>query len=148
MPEITELLGGRIEVRSELGHGSNFRFFVKVSAAAPLSPLAAYVEATSNRPVLSTSGATTPMGAGPSMSSVPTVESAATPPPQTVVDIKDLHILIVEGMSAVLRPRGNELTRLDNIINQTVLKRQLTKAGLTCDGMSLLLVDRIKTDCL
>jgi hypothetical protein len=30
----------------------------------------------------------------------------------------DMHILIVE----------------DNLINQTVLRRQITKAGLTCDG--------------
>lgn len=95
--EITELLGGRIEVRSELGQGSNFRFFIKVSAAAPLSPLAAYVQATSDRPALSTSGTTNPMHAGISMSSVPTVETAVTPPPQSVIDLKDLHILIVEG---------------------------------------------------
>ena len=137
--EITELLGGRIEVRSELGQGSNFRFFIKVSAAAPLSPLAAYVEATSSRPVFSTSGMSTPMGAGPSMSSVPTVETSATPPPQSVVDIKDLHILIVEGMSEPSsRLRKCELIKSDNIINQTVLKRQINKAGLTCDGMSAL----------
>lgn len=44
-------------------------------------------------------------------------KSTGTPPPEGV---ENMHILIVE----------------DNIINQTVLKRQIVKAGLTCDGES------------
>jgi hypothetical protein len=100
--EITELLGGRIEVKSDLGQGSVFRFFIKTAAAAPKSPLAMYVEATSLGP--SPLPATTKFGAtlispNPSSQSIPTVMSAATPTTESVADLKNLHILIVEGMS-------------------------------------------------
>lgn len=40
---------------------------------------------------------------------------------QLPIATKGMHILIVE----------------DNLINQTVLKRQITKAGLTCDGKQI-----------
>jgi CheY-like chemotaxis protein len=50
------------------------------------------------------------------MTSTSTVPKATgSPPPEGT---EHMHILIVE----------------DNIINQTVLKRQIIKAGLTCDG--------------
>ncbi|OCF34679.1 hypothetical protein I316_03722 [Kwoniella heveanensis BCC8398] len=112
--KITELLGGRIEVMSQLGEGSVFRFFIKTRTVAPPSALAAYVEAASLNALRSPS-APPPRSitASPSIASTPSSASALTPPPGDAAE----HILIVE----------------DNIINQTVLKRQIVKAGLTCD---------------
>lgn len=113
--EITEMLGGRIEVRSNLGEGSVFRFFIKTRAVTPPSPIAAMVASTSTpniemiRRESSMSGAATPTL---SISSSQSIGSMAD------TDWSTQHVLIVE----------------DNAINQTVLKRQLVKAGLTCDG--------------
>lgn len=117
MSEITEMLGGRIEVQSSLGDGSVFRFFIKTRAVTPPSAIAAMVASTST-PRLEyvqrqseTSGEMTPTL---SMSSSQSIGSMVE------TDWTTQHILIVE----------------DNLINQTVLKRQLVKAGLTCDGES------------
>jgi len=97
MIEITELLGGRIEVKSDLGHGSVFRFFVKTTAAAPKSALAMYVEKTSSPapPVLP--GGSMMITPNPSSQSIPTVMSATTPTAESLSGMQNLHILIVEG---------------------------------------------------
>ncbi|WVQ79030.1 hypothetical protein IAT38_001122 [Cryptococcus sp. DSM 104549] len=112
--KITELLGGRIEVLSQLGEGSVFRFFIKTSTVAAPSALAALMEASSLGSISGITAQTLSPTSSQEMSrsssmSTGTVSSGET----NSVD----HILIVE----------------DNIINQTVLKRQLVKAGLTCD---------------
>ena len=89
-----------------------FRFFVKVRTAAPLSPIAAMVQATTPPAPIRPSPIQELSRSGSTMSSVSSVDSNATASDDA------LHILIVE----------------DNVINQTVLKRQMIKAGLTCDG--------------
>ncbi|KAL1405025.1 hypothetical protein Q8F55_008648 [Vanrija albida] len=83
--KVTELLGGRIDVVSEVGKGSEFRFFIRATTAAASDARAQSAAWTAILPPA-------PM-AGP------------------------LHILVVE----------------DNIMNQTILKRQIVKSGLTCD---------------
>ncbi|KAK8861422.1 hypothetical protein IAR55_002241 [Kwoniella newhampshirensis] len=111
--KITELLGGRIEVLSQLGQGTVFRFFIKTRTVAPPSALASYMAAISlNSSGMASSFLMTPSSSVAS-SRASSASSAATPP----LDGGSEHILIVE----------------DNIINQTVLKRQIVKAGLTCD---------------
>jgi CheY-like chemotaxis protein len=100
-----------------------FRFFVQVRTVAPLSPIGAMINATASdiliRPSInpistdSQSGTATPAS---TMSMVSSVNSFNTVTASS--EAEELHILIVE----------------DNIINQTVLKRQMIKAGLTCDG--------------
>lgn len=127
--KITELLGGRIEVISSLGEGSTFRFFIKTRTIAQPTPLAALVEPTSSvalidGPSRSNSTSTIPsVSAIESRSMTRTSSIVSTPSAMSIGstdldDVDGFHILIVE----------------DNIINQTVLKRQLVKAGLTCDG--------------
>ncbi|WWC73350.1 uncharacterized protein I206_107317 [Kwoniella pini CBS 10737] len=86
---ISELLGGRIELESQLGVGSARTGQAQKSITDSMSSL-----------TLTTSASTL----APSPSPAPSNSS-------------DLHFLIVE----------------DNIINQTVLKRQIVKAGFTCD---------------
>jgi hypothetical protein len=95
-PEITELLGGRIEVKSDLGHGSVFRFFIKTAAAAPKSALAQYVENTSSGGPPRLAGAIA-ISPNPSSQSIPTVASTATVTSDNLAGMRDLHILIVEG---------------------------------------------------
>ncbi|KAK4686890.1 hypothetical protein P7C73_g3237, partial [Tremellales sp. Uapishka_1] len=108
--QITELLGGRIEVKSELGHGSTFRFFIQSTTVAP-PPLAMLPDLSGSTSSLESLDMST-------TSSVSSVTSASpSPSPGLIEEFKSLHILIVE----------------DNIINQTVLKRQILKSGLTCD---------------
>ncbi|KAK8845645.1 hypothetical protein IAR55_006361 [Kwoniella newhampshirensis] len=85
---ISELLGGRIEMESELGVGSG----AYQSAERALDSSLATLAITTPTPTLSPSG-------------------------PTPISFDGLHLLIVE----------------DNIINQTVLKRQIIKAGFTCD---------------
>ncbi|ORX36287.1 hypothetical protein BD324DRAFT_628177 [Kockovaella imperatae] len=122
--KITELLGGRIEVLSTVGEGSVFRFFIQTRAVAPIiAPIPELVTATSNLSIgsnassassVSLSQRSTSVSPSHSMSPAASVLSSSSPPP---THTRSLHILIVE----------------DNIINQTVLKRQIIKAGLSCD---------------
>ncbi|OCF72550.1 hypothetical protein I204_06932 [Kwoniella mangroviensis CBS 8886] len=94
---ISELLGGRIELESQLGVGSVFRFFIQARTGQPQKTL---------EDTISTLKLTAP---APTLSYSPV--KSITPGPVNI------HFLIVE----------------DNIINQTVLKRQIVKAGFTCD---------------
>lgn len=110
--KITELLGGRIEVLSQLGHGSVFRFFIKTRAVAPPSAIAALVESSPLKPISATS---------PSSSLAMSRSSSRSTNVTTPIEGSGTeHVLIVE----------------DNLINQTVLKRQLIKAGLSCNVAS------------
>jgi len=87
-----------------------FRFFIQTRTIAPPSLLASMVEATSGTSEVS-------QVMRPTYSTTST-SSAVSNGSSSAEGMQDLHILIVE----------------DNIINQTVLKRQLVKAGLSCDG--------------
>ncbi|KAL7409075.1 hypothetical protein BDY24DRAFT_404537 [Mrakia frigida] len=98
---LVELMGGRIEVSSEPGQGSTFRFFIQLETPS---------QEVQSRPVV--------------RYGVPSPSSVAA---------RSLHVLVVE----------------DNAINQKVLARQLSKAGLTCElasdgqeGLDLLLNSR------
>lgn len=82
---LVELMGGRIEVSSEPGQGSTFRFFIQLETPS---------QEVQSRPVV--------------RYGVPSPSSVAA---------RSLHVLVVE----------------DNAINQKVLARQLSKAGLTCE---------------
>ncbi|KAK6907214.1 hypothetical protein I203_101204 [Kwoniella mangroviensis CBS 8507] len=115
--KITELLGGRIEVLSQLGEGSVFRFFIKTRTVTPSSALAAYVEAANLGALRSPANPSfTRSSPSPSIISGGTGSSSMSTSPSLESTFAE-HVLIVE----------------DNIINQTVLKRQIVKAGLTCD---------------
>lgn len=87
-------MGGRIEVASEHGKGSTFRFFI-----------AARTCQTQKRPLDLDDTPEKPRTRKRNEAKV----GAAGPKP---------HVLIVE----------------DNLINQTVLMRQLRHVGLTCEG--------------
>lgn len=90
--KITELMGGRIEVASEHGQGSTFRFFIQVRTCQ------------------------TQKRGRDEVSRV--VEPAAKKRNERGQVGPRPHVLIVE----------------DNLINQTVLMRQLRHLGLTCEG--------------
>lgn len=115
--EITELCDGDIEVKSEEGAGSTFQFFAKIRTALALPGSLQDVDDNDNtNPMPKVNGndeespvspsALTPRHAPPT--------SSFTKAPKGMPST--LHILVVD----------------DNIINQTVLKRQVKKAGLTC----------------
>jgi hypothetical protein len=98
--KITELMGGRIEVASEHGKGSTFRFFIEARTCQ-----------TSKRPA-----------------SIDDVEMAEARPP-----IKRRHTATKMGFAGP-GPKPHVLIVEDNLINQTVLARQLKHVGLTCEG--------------
>lgn len=91
-------MGGRIEVVSEHGKGSTFRFFIQ-SRTAQTQRRIHEREGSGRRP--------------PLKKRLTSKEASAGPRP---------HVLIVE----------------DNLINQTVLNRQLKHVGLTTEGKSAL----------
>ncbi|KAG8690757.1 hypothetical protein FRC11_009316 [Ceratobasidium sp. 423] len=108
--QICNLMGGKIEVVSNLGEGAMFRFFIKATAASgrnPRPPRPIGLRAKRSTSVHS-------KGSGVSRSSV---RSGHRPLPETpnLQNNRPLHVLITE----------------DNKINQTVLARQMKRAGFT-----------------
>jgi len=96
-------VGGRIEVASEHGKGSTFRFFIETRTSKTQTRIHDRAQsASSNGPARSR----------PVLKKRNTGKGAATGPKP--------HVLIVE----------------DNLINQTVLMRQLKHVGLTTEGQS------------
>ena len=89
-------VGGRIEVASEHGKGSTFRFFITARTCQSQKRLADSDPYSSSRPVAKKRISNSRMATNGSRS----------------------HVLIVE----------------DNLINQTVLMRQLKHVGLTVEG--------------
>lgn len=106
--QLCSLMGGRIEVVSELGKGATFRFFVRgnvpSTSRGPLVPV----------PRVRRSGSIHSKASGVSKTSV---RSGSRPLPDTpnLHLSRPLHVLITE----------------DNKINQTVLARQMKRAGFT-----------------
>ncbi|KAL1744064.1 hypothetical protein HDZ31DRAFT_39460 [Schizophyllum fasciatum] len=91
--KLCNLMGGRIQVTSELGHGAVFSFFIEsVVASPPSTPLKLSDRALPQTPPL-----------------VPLSDDQLT----SETDRPTLRVLITE----------------DNLINQRILNRQLTKAG-------------------
>jgi PAS domain S-box-containing protein len=109
--QLAELHGGQIGVSSESGIGSTFGFFLQCKRTSSVSV----------RPTLSRQPSMHKDPSPPTQSSQELFDTMASPeiiqssqselPPDTGVD--KLHILIVE----------------DNLVNQRVLSKQLTKAG-------------------
>ncbi|CAK9786228.1 hypothetical protein CC85DRAFT_260792 [Cutaneotrichosporon oleaginosum] len=132
--KIVELLGGAIAVESEIGVGSVFRFWIKTHTVAPVqlgsptvapSPLA--IPPTQTLRVGAPDPAVSPLLPVPRL---PATTPASPDAPEP------LRLLIVE----------------DNIINQTVLKRQLVKAGFVCDTANdgqeaLLRIHEVDREC-
>lgn len=87
-------MGGRIEVASEHGKGSTFRFFIQARTVQTQKRSADW-DLSAGRPLTKKRNGVKLGIAGPRP-----------------------HVLIVE----------------DNLINQTVLMRQLLHVGLTCEG--------------
>ncbi|CAE6495191.1 unnamed protein product [Rhizoctonia solani] len=108
--QLCNLMGGKIEVVSNLGEGAMFRFFIKAAAASGRNPrLPKPIGVRSKR-----STSVHSKGSGVSRSSV---RSGHRPLPETpnLQNNRPLHVLITE----------------DNKINQTVLARQMKRAGFT-----------------
>ena len=99
-------MGGRIEVVSEHGKGSTFRFFVRVRTCQTQKR-----HATSDVDMSETE-----VGARPAAKRRQMTATSKTAKPSVIGPRP--HVLIVE----------------DNLINQTVLARQLKHVGLTCEG--------------
>lgn len=96
-------MGGRIEVASEHGKGSTFRFFIETRTSKTQTRIHDRSQSGSN----ADSGSNT--RSRPVLKKRNTGKGTAGPKP---------HVLIVE----------------DNLINQTVLMRQLKHVGLTTEG--------------
>ncbi|CAE6499988.1 unnamed protein product [Rhizoctonia solani] len=108
--QLCNLMGGKIEVVSNLGEGAMFRFYIKAAAASGRNPRPV-------RPIglrTKRSSSVHSKGSGVSKSSV---RSGHRPLPETpnLQNNRPLHVLITE----------------DNKINQTVLARQMKRAGFT-----------------
>lgn len=99
-------MGGRIEVASEHGKGSTFRFFIETRTSKTQTRIHDRSQSGSSA------------GNGPNTRSRPALKKRNTGKGNTG---PKPHVLIVE----------------DNLINQTVLMRQLKHVGLTTEGKSL-----------
>ncbi|KAG9107751.1 hypothetical protein FRC07_008581, partial [Ceratobasidium sp. 392] len=108
--QLCTLMGGRIEVESETGNGATFRFFIQGSLPATGYPGQAPLVAARVR----RSGSIHSRASGVSKTSG---KSGSRPLPETpnLRLHRPLHVLITE----------------DNKINQTVLARQMKRAGFT-----------------
>ncbi|KAG8690644.1 Histidine kinase osmosensor [Ceratobasidium sp. 395] len=104
-------MGGKIEVESELGNGATFRFFIKGSLPASGHPVQAPSAAAAR---MRRSASIHSRTSGVSKTSG---KSGSRPLPETpnLRLHRPLHVLITE----------------DNKINQTVLARQMKRAGFT-----------------
>ncbi|KAG8708524.1 hypothetical protein FRC09_001212, partial [Ceratobasidium sp. 395] len=109
--QLCSLMGGKIEVESELGNGATFRFFIKGSLPASGHPVQAPSAAAAR---MRRSASIHSRTSGVSKTSG---KSGSRPLPETpnLRLHRPLHVLITE----------------DNKINQTVLARQMKRAGFT-----------------
>ncbi|CCO32341.1 hypothetical protein BN14_06400 [Rhizoctonia solani AG-1 IB] len=102
--QLCNLMGGRIEVVSEQGKGATFRFFIRAIAPGypPPPPTGRILRRSSSKTSHRSAGST---------------KSAPRPLPETpnIHRNRPLHVLITE----------------DNKVNQTVLARQMKRAGFT-----------------
>lgn len=108
--KITEIMGGRIQVESEHGKGSTFKFYIKARTAQTALQQASYRRKND-------SSYDRPLEAGDETINM-TKPATKKKPSRYIASGYRPHVLIVE----------------DNLINQTVLMRQLKHVGLTCEG--------------
>ncbi|CAE6519545.1 unnamed protein product [Rhizoctonia solani] len=106
--QLCNLMGGRIEVVSEPGEGAMFRFFIRATLPGYRMPLI---------PAESKLRRSSSIQSRTSYASKGSATSASRPLPETpnIHHNRPLHVLITE----------------DNKINQTVLARQMKRAGFT-----------------
>lgn len=139
--KITEMLGGGISVESQLGEGTRFYFYIKTRTVSPtfelqkerdhrnpptpglLSPGLSNVNPFAQLMPANNGKLSPPAGAGAASAHAPA--ALATSPTAASA--------MTSAMSAGVGPSLRVLIVEDNLINQTVLKRQLTKAGMRCD---------------
>jgi len=107
--KLCELMGGNIDVCSVYGQGATFRFFIQVKTGSLDQPK---IEGPSASPSETPFVKPGDLASNDTPTSSVRVRRASGPPSQTAY-----HILITE----------------DNIINQTVLNRQLKQAGFTTE---------------
>ncbi|KAG8850364.1 hypothetical protein FRB96_000428 [Tulasnella sp. 330] len=113
--KLCELMGGNIEVSSVYGQGATFRFFIKVHTTSPSSNSSKGSGGVPQTPISPISLISLlPLPALSPHVIVPPAPHASSSRPTTQTSY---HILITE----------------DNLINQTVLNRQLKHAGFTTE---------------
>lgn len=107
--KLSELLGGQIEVQTEIGQGSTFRFYIRTRTAPPSWRMEGNIASRAITPAAPINTPTEPI-----------FSSKLSDVPRSIPDADALRVLVVE----------------DNHINQTVLRRQIEKAGLACNVAS------------
>jgi hypothetical protein len=115
---MTRRLGGDIALKTELGHGSTFTFYIEVErceapAQDPKVPLLPNIGARklSKEEIIKTMEShVVPPAVAPSLSPA---KSLGPPPSVELRKPRSLHVLLTE----------------DNLINQSLLRRALTKSG-------------------
>ncbi|WWC63422.1 uncharacterized protein I303_106024 [Kwoniella dejecticola CBS 10117] len=107
--QITHMMGGRIDVTSQKGKGTTFRFYIKARTCQPPPPPTASASATAEEGLK---------------------ESGDLNKRSTLVKSKKKDIFQFEGK------KPHVLIVEDNLINQTVLARQLKHCNITCDVAS------------